>query len=116
MRNSLLTYKSLPRLETVIQTLARDAISPKRKKYGNVIAHCTPRGETLNLHRGNVRLSERGWKCVRLGRRLRSEIDARLVSAVGKPAYPRTRLTLLKCLEVLGGLESIRGRRIREPP
>jgi DNA-binding MarR family transcriptional regulator len=72
-------------------------------------------GDAKDRRAKHVRLSERGWTCVRLGRRLRSEIDARLVSAVGKPAYQRTRLTLLKCLEVLGGLESIRGRRIREP-
>lgn len=62
-----------------------------------------------------VRLSERGWKCVRLGRRIRAQIDGRLVSAVGRESYKRTRSALLKCLEVLGGLENVRTRRIRQP-
>lgn len=62
-----------------------------------------------------IRLSRRGWQCVRLGRRFREQIDKRLVTAAGKKNYDRAKSTLLSCLRALGGMERIRSRRVPPP-
>ena len=62
-----------------------------------------------------VRLTARGWESVHAGRRLRQQIAKRLSAAVGEKEYESARATLLACLEVLGGLPSIRSRRVRPP-
>lgn len=62
-----------------------------------------------------VRLTKLGWECVELGRRTRGRIEKKLIGATGKTNYERTKLILLSCLEALGEVERIRGRRIREP-
>ena len=62
-----------------------------------------------------IRLSQRGWQCVQLGRRARTHIDNRLVRAVGRKSYENAKLTLLTCLRALGGGERIRSRRMRPP-
>ena len=62
-----------------------------------------------------IRLSQQGWRCVRLGRRARTQIDSRLVRAAGKESYENAKSTLLTCLRALGGVERIRSRRIRAP-
>ena len=62
-----------------------------------------------------VRLSARGWKMVRLGRRARQILDRRLRAAAGAKNYETARAALQACLQALGGLERIQSRRIREP-
>lgn len=62
-----------------------------------------------------IRLSRRGWRVVELGRRARGEIEKRLIRATGKREHARAKATLLSCLQVLGGVERIRSRRVRQP-
>jgi DNA-binding MarR family transcriptional regulator len=62
-----------------------------------------------------IRLSQRGWRCVKFGRRVRTRIEDRLVDAAGRDGYERAKSTLLACLGALGGVERIRSRRIRSP-
>jgi DNA-binding MarR family transcriptional regulator len=62
-----------------------------------------------------IRLSQGGWRCVRLGRRARTRIDKLLVRAAGRKCYENAKSTLLTCLRALGGVERIRSRRIRAP-
>jgi len=62
-----------------------------------------------------VRLSKRGWDAVRLSRRARQAIEARLQRTVGDKSYDDARATLIACLEALGGLSRVRSRRIRSP-
>jgi DNA-binding MarR family transcriptional regulator len=62
-----------------------------------------------------IRLSRRGWECVRFARRSRARIDQRLLQGMGTKAYKRTKASLLTCLKELGGFERIRHRRVREP-
>jgi DNA-binding MarR family transcriptional regulator len=62
-----------------------------------------------------IRLSRRGWEAVRLGRRARRQIEARLAKAVGARGYAAARATIARCLDTLGGVERIRARRIRSP-
>ena len=61
-----------------------------------------------------IRLSKRGRQSVRLVRKARRQIEARLMAKAGA-AYGDAKRTLMKCLTVLGGLERIESRRIREP-
>jgi DNA-binding MarR family transcriptional regulator len=63
----------------------------------------------------SIRLSERGWQSVRLGRRARAKIDELLVTATGEKDYQRAKSILLTCLRALGGVERIRSRRVRRP-
>lgn len=62
-----------------------------------------------------IRLSERGWQCVRLGRQARARLDKRLVKVAGRSSYEHARSTLLSCLSALGGLQRVRWRRVRPP-
>jgi len=62
-----------------------------------------------------IRLSQRGWHCVQLGRRARTRISNVLIGAAGKKSYENAKSTLLTCLGALGGIERIRSRRIRAP-
>jgi DNA-binding MarR family transcriptional regulator len=62
-----------------------------------------------------IRLSNRGWRCVQLGRRTRAQIDNRLTRVVGRKSYEHATATLLTCLQTLGGIETIRARRIPAP-
>src|SRR5580765_5469188 len=52
-----------------------------------------------------IRLSQEGWRGVRLGRRARTRIDKLLVRAAGKKSYENAKSTLLTCLRALGGVE-----------
>ncbi len=61
-----------------------------------------------------IRLSRRGWQSVRLARKVRRQVEARLIAATGA-AYTGAKGTLLACLTKLGGLQGIESRRIREP-
>ena len=62
-----------------------------------------------------IRLSQRGWECVRLGRRARSQIDRGLVNAAGTTHYEMARSTLLTYLRTLGGIKRVSSRRVRKP-
>jgi DNA-binding MarR family transcriptional regulator len=62
-----------------------------------------------------IRLSQRGWNCVRLGRRARALIDRRLVNAAGAKNYEIAKSILVTYLQALGGMDRIRSRRVRAP-
>ncbi len=62
-----------------------------------------------------VRLSRRGWRVVRLGRKIRRQIESRLIRAAGKEQYDTGKSILSACLEGLGGMDRIRSRRILPP-
>lgn len=62
-----------------------------------------------------VRLSRRGWNAVHFIRRARQTIEARLQRAVGEKPYSEARVTLMACLDALGGLHRVRTRRVRSP-
>jgi DNA-binding MarR family transcriptional regulator len=62
-----------------------------------------------------IRLSQRGWQCVRLGRHSRNQLDKRLLAAAGKRNYEKAKSTLLTCLQALGGMGRIKSRRVRPP-
>ncbi len=60
-----------------------------------------------------IRLSRRGWRAVKLSRRVRAQIERRLIRALGARQYAMGKRILLDCLDELGGVERIKGRRIR---
>jgi len=60
-----------------------------------------------------IRLSRRGWRAVKLARRVRAQIEKRLVKAVGVTRYDEAKRILLRGLDELGGMERIQSRRIR---
>jgi DNA-binding MarR family transcriptional regulator len=62
-----------------------------------------------------IRLSERGWQSVRLARKARRKIEARLVKAIGPEEYDVAKKILRKSLAELGGFQRVRTRRILEP-
>lgn len=62
-----------------------------------------------------IRLTTRGWEAVRMSRRTRQSIEARLQRAIGEKPYGDAKATLMACLEALGGLNRVRARRIRSP-
>jgi DNA-binding MarR family transcriptional regulator len=62
-----------------------------------------------------IRLAQRGRNCVRLGRRLRAKLEKELIRSAGKKNYENAKATIVNCLELLGGVERIRSRRIRAP-
>ena len=62
-----------------------------------------------------IRLSERGWRSVRIARRARSRLKKRLMNAIGEGDYEHARSTLLVCLQTLGGISRVRSRRVRPP-
>ena len=62
-----------------------------------------------------IRLSVRGWKAVHSSRRVRTTIHRRIQKAIGRKEYEGTRRTLIRCLDLLGGADAIRTRRVREP-
>ena len=62
-----------------------------------------------------VSLSARGWEAVQLARRYRTRLEQRLLRHVGRRRYSEARRTLRDCLTLLGGVDRIRTRRIRQP-
>jgi DNA-binding MarR family transcriptional regulator len=62
-----------------------------------------------------IRLSERGRQSVKIARGARRIVESRLVKAVGAEDYESARKVLTKALNVLGGLQRIRTRKILEP-
>ena len=61
-----------------------------------------------------VRLSQRGWDAVKRTRRYRATLEKKLARHVGDRRYAAAQKTLRECLMLLGGVERIRSRRIRE--
>lgn len=62
-----------------------------------------------------VRLSASGWAAVQHARQYRAKLERRLLRDVGAEQYAEAQETLRACLTLLGGVERIRSRRIREP-
>ena|SRR5690242_16804652 len=62
-----------------------------------------------------VRLSNRGWTLVRLGRRVRRGIERRLIRIAGREEYGQAISVLTACLDALGGTERVRSRRVLPP-
>jgi DNA-binding MarR family transcriptional regulator len=62
-----------------------------------------------------VSLSARGWDAVQMGRRYRASVEERLRRHVGHQRYAEAQKTLRDCLGLLGGVDRIRSRRIRQP-
>ena len=62
-----------------------------------------------------VRLSARGWEIVLHARKSRTALEEKLVRHVGARRYAKAQRTLRDCLTLLGGVERIRSRRIRQP-
>jgi len=60
-----------------------------------------------------IRLSRRGWRAVKLARKVRARIERRLVKAVGVTRYDEAKRILLRGLDELGSMERIQSRRIR---
>ncbi|RKH51306.1 ArsR family transcriptional regulator [Corallococcus sp. AB049A] len=62
-----------------------------------------------------IRLSERGHAAVDTTRDLRAELETRFRRAQGARVIDETRRVLAAVLESLGGAETVRRRRVREP-
>ena len=62
-----------------------------------------------------IRLSSEGWRCVELARKLRKQLERRLIRTVGSRKHGEAKRILLQCLGELGGMERVRSRRIRPP-
>jgi len=62
-----------------------------------------------------VSLTASGWAAVQQARRYRARLEGRLMRAVGAKRYTEAQKTLRACVILLGGVERIRSRRIREP-
>jgi len=62
-----------------------------------------------------VRLSNRGWTLVRLGRRVRRGIERQLIRIAGREEYGQAKSVLTACLDALGGTERVRSRRVLPP-
>ena len=62
-----------------------------------------------------IRLSDRGWSLVRMGRRIRRGIERRLIRVAGPEEYENAKSILTACLEGLGGTERVRSRRVLPP-
>jgi DNA-binding MarR family transcriptional regulator len=62
-----------------------------------------------------VRLSKRGHDAVAASRRARATVEKKLVASLGAAAVAETRAHLARALDLLGGSEAVRGRRVRAP-
>ena len=62
-----------------------------------------------------VSLSTSGWAAVQWARRYRARLEDRLLRGVGAKQYAQAQETLRECLTLLGGVDRIRSRRIRQP-
>jgi len=62
-----------------------------------------------------VKLSAQGWEAVRLARRVRRQIEGRLIRSAGADRYGAAKEIMAECLKALGGLERVRTRRVRAP-
>lgn len=62
-----------------------------------------------------IRLSKRGWNAVHRSRKCRAAISRRIERELGAAECERTRASLVACLNIIGGAESVRTRRVKEP-
>jgi DNA-binding MarR family transcriptional regulator len=62
-----------------------------------------------------VRLSSMGWESVHETRKIRRELEKRLIRIAGAEKYESARSVLSTCLDGLGGMETVRSRRIIQP-
>jgi DNA-binding MarR family transcriptional regulator len=62
-----------------------------------------------------VNLSSRGWDAVQQTRRYRAKLEKRLLRKVGEKRYWAAQETLRDCLVLVGGLERVVSRRVRQP-
>lgn len=63
----------------------------------------------------HVRLSRRGWQAVQCARTARVGLEKRLAHHVGARRYRAAQETLRACLALVGGVDAIRSRRVRQP-
>ena len=69
----------------------------------------------LDRREKTVRLSDRGWTLIRMGRRIRRGIERRLIRLAGPQEYEKAKSILIACLDGLGGTAKIRSRRVLPP-
>lgn len=62
-----------------------------------------------------VSLTNHGWEMVQSVRKFRVSLEMKLLNHLGSHRYTETQHALRDCLQLLGGVERIRSRRIREP-
>jgi DNA-binding MarR family transcriptional regulator len=62
-----------------------------------------------------VSLSARGWDAVQQARQSRSRVEDRLLRHIGPQRYSEVQSTLRDCLTLLGGVNRIKRRKIRQP-
>lgn len=62
-----------------------------------------------------IQISRRGWESIRVSRQTRATLDRKLAKVLGDEDYGRMKMDLIACLTQLGGVETIRSRRVREP-
>jgi DNA-binding MarR family transcriptional regulator len=62
-----------------------------------------------------VRLSRRGHAAVAAARRARAQVERRVRARLGDTAVDETRARLAEALELLGGAQAVRGRRVKLP-
>lgn len=103
------TGSELARRMGVSQQAASKAIS-ELSRLGVVEVH--PSKDRRAKH---VSLSADGWKAVQQSRMYRVSLEDRLIRSIGPERYAETQNTLRDCLLLLGGVDRIRSRRIRQP-
>jgi DNA-binding MarR family transcriptional regulator len=99
----------LARRMNVTQQAASKSIA-ELVRYGVVESR-----EATDRRARRIRLSKRGWAAVRVSRRARHSIEARLQRTVGRRSYDDAKATLIACLDALGGMSRVRARRVRSP-
>jgi DNA-binding MarR family transcriptional regulator len=62
-----------------------------------------------------IQLSPRGWEAVRTARRIRHQLEKRLIRAAGAQHYDAAKSILSACLDKLGGMDRVRRRRVPPP-
>jgi DNA-binding MarR family transcriptional regulator len=103
------TITELARRMEVTQQAASKVVA-ELIRLGLVEAVSDKDGRAKRIH-----LAQRGRSCVQLGRRLRAKLEKELIRSAGKKNYENAKATIVNCLELLGGVERIRSRRIRAP-
>jgi DNA-binding MarR family transcriptional regulator len=62
-----------------------------------------------------IALSKRGREAVAISRKIRKQVESKLIKELGADRYGEAKSILLQALKRFGGLEPIRARRIRAP-
>jgi DNA-binding MarR family transcriptional regulator len=69
--------------------------------------------DTADARVRRVALTERGRDAVEAGREIRASLNARFASALGAERVEAAAATLADALDAVGGLDAVRGRRVR---